>query len=390
MSAPLIPLRELRCQARKSQTQLAAGLCITRSAYGKLERGQTELTVTRAFQIARILNIMVSELLPLPTPNPEQIGTPAAELLYLRAAAEHSVLDAYIRASMDYQEQIPFDELDEHSWGYLTECGIKTREEYEAAGVLITRSAPGGDQAAFKDILRDPGIYSLFQHGTISDDFLLGFWRAFQAENTPYFEYEKKPFGAITKRLLANEPDTTEGPDSAAMLGSWPEPLLFDADFEIEPKSDAVEVPSRPVYQPGASMEEFIAELRAYHDAVRANADHTATPEEIQDHISKLPPVNWTEIVQKSEARDIAWGLEQVVFHELDPVFAHLREDPAEYARTLTRLVGMAWVMDSLTEEQCSISMLQEEAARLTGEAYSAEFQAACQQFVLNQRKAFQ
>ena len=393
MSAPLIPLRELRCQARKSQAQLAAGLCITRSAYGKLERGQTELTVPRAFQIARILNIMVSELLPLPTPNPEQIGTPAAELLYLRAAAEHSVLDAYIRASMDYQEQLPFDELDEHSWGYLTECGIKTREEYEAAGLLITRSAPGGDQAAFKDILRDPGIYSLFQHGTISDDFLLSFWRAFQAENTPYFEYENKPFGAITKRLLSNELDATEGTNSAAMLSSWPEPLLLDADFEMEPESDTAEAPSRPVYQPGAPVDEFIAGLRACHDAVRATTDHTATdhtatPEEIQDHISKLPPVNWTEIVQQSEARDIAWELEQLVYHEPDPAFAHLREDPAEYARTLTRLVGTAWVMDSLTEEQSGIDVLQEEAARLTGEPHSADFQAACEQFVLKQREA--
>jgi hypothetical protein len=57
---------------------------------------------------------------------------------------------------------IPFDELDEHSWGYLTECGIKTHEEYKVTGVLITRSAPGGDQAAFEQILRDPGIYSRF------------------------------------------------------------------------------------------------------------------------------------------------------------------------------------------------------------------------------------
>jgi hypothetical protein len=217
----------------------------------------------------------------------------------------------------------------------------------------------------------------------------VSFWRAFQAENTPYFEYENKPFGAITKQLLSNKLDTTEGTDSAAMLSSWPEPLLFDADFEMEPESDAVEVPNRPVYQPEAPVEEFIAELRAYHGAVRASADHPATPEEIQDHISKPPLVNWTEIVQKSEARYIAWGLEQIVFHEPDPAFAHLREDPAEYARTLTRLVGTAWVMDSLTEEQSSIDVLQEEAARLTGEAYSADFQAACEQFVLKQREAF-
>ncbi|MDQ2771308.1 MAG: helix-turn-helix transcriptional regulator [Bacteroidota bacterium] len=362
MSAPFTPLRELRRRAGKSQAQLAAALCITRSAYSKLERGLTELTVKRAGQIAQILKIFITELLPMPTPNPEQIGTPAAELLYLRAAAEHSVLDAYIRAGMGYEEQIPFDELDENCWIYLTICEIKTREEYEAAGVLITRPAPGGEQAAFEQILRDPGIYSLFQHNTISDEFLLGFWQVFQAKGTPYFEYEDKPFGALTKRLLSNEHDAT---DSAAMLSSWPEPLLFDP----EPEPDAVEVPHRPVYQPGLLIEE--------------------NPEEIQASMNAMSRINWREVIQTSEARNIAWELDQVVFHEPDPAFAHLREDPAEYARTLTRLVGMAWVMDSLTEEQSSIDVLQEEAARLTSEAYSAEFQAACERFEVNQRKAF-
>lgn len=38
------PLRELRQQARKSQQQEAAALCITCSAYNKLERRQTEIT----------------------------------------------------------------------------------------------------------------------------------------------------------------------------------------------------------------------------------------------------------------------------------------------------------------------------------------------------------
>jgi hypothetical protein len=218
---------------------------------------------------------------------------------------------------------------------------------------------------------------------------LLGFWRAFQAEGTSYFEYEDKPFGAITKPLLAEVPDTTEVPDSAAMLSSWPEPLLFDSGFEPEPELEAAEMPSRPVYQPGASMEEFIEELREYNGAVRATFPANYTPEEIQANIDALPPVNWTAVSQASDARCIAWRLEQVVFHEPDPAFAHLRADPAEYARTLTRLVGVVWVMDSLTEEQSSISVLQEEAARLAGEAYSAEFQAACEQFVLTQRKAF-
>ena len=70
-------------------------------------------------------------------------------------------------------------------------------------------------------------------------------------------------------------------------------------------------------------------------------------------------------------------------------MFAHLRNDPAEYARTLTRLTGLAWVMDSLTEEMSSIDLLAEEAAQLKGEGYSAEFQTACEQFLAQQREAY-
>ncbi len=172
--------------------------------------------------------------------------------------------------------------------------------------------------------LQSSGIYSLFQHGTISDDFLLGFWRVFQAKGTPYFEFEDKPFGGMTKRLLPSEHEATEATDSAAMLSSWPEPLLFDADTEF----DIAEIPPRPVYQPDAPFPDICEELQEYNGAARTQVDDTRTPEEIQAHTNQFPPVNWTEIVQTSEARDIAWELEQVVFHEPDPAFAHLKADP--------------------------------------------------------------
>jgi transcriptional regulator with XRE-family HTH domain len=343
MYTPLTSLRELRKRAQKSQEQLAAVLHITRSAYSKLERNQTELSVKRACQIAQFLAIPVSELLPLPTPNPAAVGGPAAELLYLRAAAEHSVLDAYIRAGMAFQENIPFDELDENCWVYLDLCGIKTREEYEATDGLITRPVAGSSQHAFEQILRDPGIYALFEHGIIQEAFLLDFWQVFKAKAAPYFEFEDKLFGAVTKPLLAAEPEP--GAD-AAMISSWPEPLLFGPE-EAEGE------------------------------------------EKIQEQVSKLPPVNWTEISQDSDARLLAWELAELVFYNPNPAFAHLRHNPAEYARTLARLVGLAWVVESTSETVTSIDMLQEEAKQLAGEPYSREFQAACEVFASRYREAY-
>jgi transcriptional regulator with XRE-family HTH domain len=385
MNAPLLSLRELRKRARKSQEQLAAVLHITRSAYSKLERNQTELSVKRACQIAQFLAIPVSELLPLPTPNPAVVGAPAAELLYLRAAAEHSVLDAYIRTGMDCQENVPFDELDENCWIYLDLCGIKTREEYEAASGLITRTASGSSQHAFEQILRNPGIYALFEHGIIREAFLLDFWQTFKAKGNPYFEFEKKPFGAIIKPLLAGEPEP--GAD-AAMISSWPEPLLFGPE-EIEVEVEEVVELRRPVYQPGTPLEEFIEKLKAYNAAVHAHYMATHTPEEIREQVSKLPPVNWTEVTQDSDARLLAWELVELVFHDPDPLFAHLRHDPAAYARTLARLVGLAWVVESTSETQTSIDMIQEEARQLAGEAYSSEFQTACELFASKYQDAY-
>ena len=385
MNTPTTSLRELRKRAQKSQEQLAAVLHITRSAYSKLERNQTELSVKRACQIAQFLAIPVSELLPLPTPNPAAVGTPAAELLYLRAAAEHSVLDAYIRAGMGCQENIPFDELDENCWVYLDLCGIKTREEYEAASGLITQAASGSSQQAFEQILRNPGIYALFEHGIIREEFLLDFWQAFKAKGTPYFEFEDKPFGSVTKPLLAAEPEPSA---DAAMLSSWPEPLLFGPE-EAEAEVEEVEELHRPVYQPGTSFEEFIEELKAYNAATHAQYMVEYTPEEIREQVSKLPPVNWTEISQDSDARLLAWELAELVFHDPNPAFAHLRHDPAEYARTLARLVGLAWVVESTSKTRTSIDIMQEEARQLASEAYSHEFQVACELFASKHRDAY-
>lgn len=89
MSTTVIRLRELRKRAQKSQEEMAAVLHITRSAYSKLERGQTELSVKRACQIAQFLNIPVGELLLLPAPNPAEVGTPAAELLFIKGSGRH-------------------------------------------------------------------------------------------------------------------------------------------------------------------------------------------------------------------------------------------------------------------------------------------------------------
>lgn len=60
-------LEEIRIQRQKrgiSQEAMAFDLNISQPAYSKIERGETELTITRIYEIAEIFKISVFELLP--------------------------------------------------------------------------------------------------------------------------------------------------------------------------------------------------------------------------------------------------------------------------------------------------------------------------------------
>ncbi|WP_316842064.1 helix-turn-helix transcriptional regulator [Pedobacter gandavensis] len=55
-----------------SQEFMAEKLNISQNSYSKLERGQTSLTVNRLFQIAKILDISVQEMLPAVNSEPSE------------------------------------------------------------------------------------------------------------------------------------------------------------------------------------------------------------------------------------------------------------------------------------------------------------------------------
>ncbi|WP_299707381.1 helix-turn-helix transcriptional regulator [uncultured Pontibacter sp.] len=57
-------VRCIRSQKGYSQEYMAFQLNISQNAYSKLERGETEITVRRIYQIADVLEVSVYELLP--------------------------------------------------------------------------------------------------------------------------------------------------------------------------------------------------------------------------------------------------------------------------------------------------------------------------------------
>lgn len=60
-------LRQLRLQHELSQENMADMLGISTTAYGDIERGRTELTISRLEKIAQILRVSLPDLLGLST-----------------------------------------------------------------------------------------------------------------------------------------------------------------------------------------------------------------------------------------------------------------------------------------------------------------------------------
>lgn len=59
-------IKMYRKQLGYSQDYMGIKLDISQRAYSKIERGPTELSVKRLYQIAKILEVDISELLPPP------------------------------------------------------------------------------------------------------------------------------------------------------------------------------------------------------------------------------------------------------------------------------------------------------------------------------------
>ncbi len=80
-----------------------------------------------------------------------------------------------------------------------------------------------------------------------------------------------------------------------------------------------------------------------------------------------------TVLQQLADADHVAWLLSQYVGERAHPLFAPLRLDPAGYARTLARLIGQVWSTGTPAE-----AIIGEELRRLSGQAPSSAYQAAC------------
>jgi XRE family transcriptional regulator, regulator of sulfur utilization len=107
-------IRYARLQKGYSQENMADFLGISTSAYGDIERNKTELTLSRAKKLAKILSISLLELLEEEIQHPEVIHQPndneleklRAEANYWREKFEQQVMmEAYRMVQNQYQRE---------------------------------------------------------------------------------------------------------------------------------------------------------------------------------------------------------------------------------------------------------------------------------------------
>lgn len=189
------PLLDLRTAAGLTQVQLAERMHMSRTAYLRLEAGHTVLKLPQLYQLATALGLSMSQILNLPDGE-----AASAELNFMRHSIESQVISRLAQAELGYQEAIPFAELGEREWEWLHLCGIETRQQYEAAPTLVTRTNPDASTTIFANLVQDMDIYAWFTHGIIQDEYLLQRWHAHQASHAPYFTFEPGPFGRVLAR----------------------------------------------------------------------------------------------------------------------------------------------------------------------------------------------
>jgi transcriptional regulator with XRE-family HTH domain len=202
-------IKAIREKKGLSQQQMADKLNIVVSGYGKIERGQTHITIERLTQVAFIFEMHIVDIILYKQTAEEK--EKEIQLNNLIKESDNNKLKAYqdeindlVRSKVDmrstrYGEIIPYHELEDWDLVWVQENGITTEEEY--LNQPSERFTPEGDQKAFEEIIAENlDIYLLFEKGFITDVFLLVHWDNFVKKGTPLYVSESFGSGTITTR----------------------------------------------------------------------------------------------------------------------------------------------------------------------------------------------
>lgn len=99
-------IKELREKKRLSQYDMADMLNISQSAYLQIEKGKTELSITRAKQIASVLEVSISDLLGIETAKEETALQKKINDLQEEIERQRKMLDMCFRVSKSHYSKL--------------------------------------------------------------------------------------------------------------------------------------------------------------------------------------------------------------------------------------------------------------------------------------------
>jgi len=194
-------IRAIRLSKRLSQQSMANRLHITVSAYSKIERSHTQLTVERLGEIAKAFNVTedfirnyhkgkISETYIADAMTKDEKLKFQEDIISLFSSEVNDLLvseyDAIVRRFPG--EKVPY--LEFLAYGGLdliegTGLVINNEEDYLAAPPITTQNTEKEYAEAFRILIEQKGImvYYFFKFGLCSDDSLNYQWEQFQKEH---------------------------------------------------------------------------------------------------------------------------------------------------------------------------------------------------------------
>ncbi len=166
-------IRALRIKKGLSQQQVANKLCISVSGYGKIERGERGLESQRLYKLAQIFGVLPNEIFNACTNNSQKENKEAENinekiLILFRDVIVDLLVHKYNVIMQNYPEYPnPYEEY-LYYFKDFDEMAL-SKEEYESAGAIFTHQKSEDYYFAFKEMLKDSYIYSLFLYGLVAD-----------------------------------------------------------------------------------------------------------------------------------------------------------------------------------------------------------------------------
>lgn len=193
-------IRAIRLNKRLSQQSMANRLHITVSAYSKIERSHTQLTIERLSEIAKIFNVTedfirnyhkqnAMETTFIDSMSKDEKLKFQEDIISLFSSEVNDLLTSEYDAILIRfpGEKVPYDEF--LFYGGLdliagTGLEIKNEEDYLAAPPLTTQNTDEEYDEAFRILIEQKGImfYYFFKFGLCSDGSLNYRWERFQKE----------------------------------------------------------------------------------------------------------------------------------------------------------------------------------------------------------------